>query len=82
VARRLGVEYRTIGLAEHRARLDASRDLMPFQPAMLASIATGVRHGFLGGTGPDLRDLLARPLTDPLDVAAAAAASLRPGVAA
>jgi NAD(P)H dehydrogenase (quinone) len=82
VAARLGVAHRSIGLGEHRARLHASEDLLPFQPAMLASIATGVRHGFLGGTGPDLRDLLGRPLADPLAVAAAAAAALRPGVAA
>lgn len=78
VAARLDVPHRSIGLGEYRARLHASPDLLPFQPAMLASIATGVRHGFLDGTGPDLRDLLQRPPADPLAVAAGTAAALRP----
>jgi NAD(P)H dehydrogenase (quinone) len=46
---------------------------------MLASIATSVRHGFLSNTGPDLVQVLGRPLTDPLTVAADAVASMRPG---
>ncbi|MFJ3492201.1 NAD(P)H-binding protein [Streptomyces sp. NPDC086091] len=72
VARHLGVAHRTIGLGEYRDRLLADRTLLPFQPPMLASIATAVRHGFLGTPGPDLAHLLGRPLTDPLAVAAAA----------
>ncbi|WP_149549840.1 NAD(P)H-binding protein [Streptomyces marokkonensis] len=79
VAGRLGVPHRTIGLGEYRRRLlEEVPGLLPFQPPMLASIATGVRHGFLDGSGPGLTDLLARPARDPLDVAAAAARATRP----
>ncbi|GAA2116996.1 SDR family oxidoreductase [Kitasatospora saccharophila] len=83
VAARLGVPHRGIGLDEYRRRLlDETPGLLPFQPPMLASIATGVRHGFLAGTTPDLADLLGRPARDPLAVAAATAAAARPTVAA
>ncbi|MGW7267425.1 NmrA family transcriptional regulator [Streptomyces sp. NPDC054842] len=78
IAESLGVAHRTIGLGEYRSRLLADDTLLPFQPPMLASIATGVRHGFLGTTGPDLARLLGRPLTDPLTVATATAAATRP----
>ncbi|ARF71074.1 NAD(P)H-binding protein [Streptomyces sp. NPDC012600] len=79
VAERLRVAHRTIGLGEYRARLLADDTLLPFQPPMLASIATSVRHGLLGGSGPDLAGLLDRPLTDALTVASATAAAMRPG---
>ncbi|MFE9251608.1 NAD(P)H-binding protein [Streptomyces sp. NPDC007088] len=79
IAERLTVTHRTIGLGAYRARLLADDTLLPFQPPMLASIATSVRHGLLGDTGPDLARLLGRPLTDPLTVAADAAAATRPG---
>ncbi|MDO0935993.1 NAD(P)H-binding protein [Streptomyces sp. DG2A-72] len=79
VAGRLGVPHRTIGLAEYRRRLlNEVTGLLPFQPPMLASIATGVRHGFLDGTGPDLPDILGREVSDPLATAVAAAAATRP----
>ncbi|WEB45634.1 NAD(P)H-binding protein [Streptomyces yunnanensis] len=79
VADRLGVVHRTIGLGEYRRRLlDETPGLLPFQPPMLASIATGIRHGFLDGTSPDLADLLGRPARDPLTTAVAAASSTRP----
>ncbi|MFJ9615042.1 NAD(P)H-binding protein [Streptomyces noursei] len=79
VAGRLGVPHRTIGLGEYRRRLlDETPGLLPFQPPMLASIATGIRHGFLDGTTPDLTDLLGRPARDPLTTAVAAASSARP----
>ncbi|MFE1289300.1 NmrA family NAD(P)-binding protein [Streptomyces sp. NPDC058751] len=79
VAGRLGVPHRTIGLGEYRRRLlDETPGLLPFQPPMLASIATGVRHGFLDGTAPDLTDILGRPARDPLAVAVAAASAARP----
>ncbi|MEV7429896.1 NAD(P)H-binding protein [Nocardioides sp. NPDC092400] len=81
VAARLGVEHATTGLGEYRARLLADHTLLPFQPPMLASIATSVRHGFLGAGGPDLVRLLGRPATDPLAVAADVAASMRPTAA-
>ncbi|MGW4808275.1 hypothetical protein [Kitasatospora sp. NPDC004272] len=62
VAARLGVPHCGIGLDEYRRRLlDEAPGLLPFQPPMLASIATGVRRGFLAGTTPDLADLLGRP---------------------
>jgi NAD(P)H dehydrogenase (quinone) len=45
---------------------------------MLASIATGIRHGFLDGTAPDLTNLLGRPARDPPASAVAAASATRP----
>ncbi|RPE37014.1 NAD(P)H-binding protein [Kitasatospora cineracea] len=79
VADRLGVPHRTVGLGEYRRRLlEETPGLLPFQPPMLASIATGVRHGFLDGADPALTDLLGRPARDPLAVAAAAASATRP----
>lgn len=79
VAERLDVAHRTIGLSEYRARLLADEALLPFQPPMLVSIATGVRHGFLSSSSPDLVGLLDRPPTDALAVAADTAAAMRPG---
>lgn len=79
VAERLGVAHRAIGLGEYRERLLTGGTLLPFQPPMLASIASSVRHGFLSNTSPDLVQLLGRPLTDPLTVAADTAAAMRPG---
>ncbi|MFC0626727.1 NmrA family NAD(P)-binding protein [Kribbella deserti] len=79
VAGRLAVAHRTIGLGEYRARLLADDTLLPFQPPMLTSIASSVRHGLLSNTSPDLVQLLGRPLTDPLTFAADAAAAMRPG---
>lgn len=81
VADRLGVPHRTVGLSEYRRRLlDETPGLLPFQPPMLASIATGIRHGFLDSTTPDLTDLLGRPARDPLATAVAAASATRPEV--
>ncbi|MFC3518384.1 hypothetical protein ACFPZ0_15095 [Streptomonospora nanhaiensis] len=79
VAERLAVAHRAIGLGDYRARLLADGALPPFQPPMLASIATSVRHGFLRNSSPDLAELLDRPLTDALAVAAGTAAAMRPG---
>ena len=62
----------------YRAKLLADDALLPFEPPMLSSIATSVRHGFLSSTGPDLGQLLDRPLTDPLTVAMDTAAAMRP----
>jgi NAD(P)H dehydrogenase (quinone) len=78
VADHLGVSHRTIGLREYRSRLLAEDSLLPFQPPMLASIATNVRHGLLGDTGPDLARLIGRPPADPLAVAVSTAAAMRP----
>ncbi|MFG2396138.1 NAD(P)H-binding protein [Streptomyces lydicus] len=83
VADRLGVPHRTIGLGEYRRRLlEETPGLLSFQPPMLASIATGIRHGFLDGTTPDLADLLGRPARDPLATAVAAASATRPETSA
>ena len=83
VAERLGVPHRTIGLAEYRRRLlHETPELLPFQPPMLASIATGIRHGFLDGTVPDLTDLLDRPARDAVAMAVAAATATRPEASA
>lgn len=78
IAERLGVDHRTVGLDEYRQRLLADDTLLPFQPPMLTSIASSVRHDFLSRTSPDLAQLLDRPLTDPLIVAADTAAATRP----
>ncbi|MGV4987717.1 NAD(P)H-binding protein [Streptomyces sp. NRAIS4] len=79
VSDRLGVPHRTIGLGEYRRRLlDETPGLLPFQPPMLASIATAVRHGFLAETTPDLAGLLGHPARDPLATAIAAASAARP----
>ncbi|MFI7552789.1 NAD(P)H-binding protein [Micromonospora sediminimaris] len=78
IAGRLGVTHRTIGLDEYRAQLLADDTLLPFQPPMLASIATSVRHGFLDNTSPDLGQLLDRPPIAPLAVAASATAATQP----
>lgn len=77
VADSLHVAHRTIGLAEYRGRLLKDSNLLPFQPPMLISIATSVRHGFLGNITPDLTGLLGRPLTAPLTIAADTAAAMR-----
>ncbi|MFI6039469.1 NAD(P)H-binding protein [Streptomyces sp. NPDC051315] len=83
VADRLGVRHRTIGLGEYRRRLlDETPGLLPFQPPMLASIATGIRHGFLDGTTTELANLLGRPVRDPLATAVAAASATRAGARA
>jgi NAD(P)H dehydrogenase (quinone) len=78
VAERLNVTHRTIGLGEYRARLLADDALLPFQPPMLSSIASSVRHGFLADSSPDLESLLDRPLVDAVTVAADAATVMRP----
>jgi NAD(P)H dehydrogenase (quinone) len=80
VADGLGVPHRSIGLGEYRRRLlEEMPELLPFQPPMLVSIATGIRHGFLSGTSSDLADILGRPVSDPLATAVAAASAARPG---
>ncbi len=78
VATRLGVPHRTVGLAEYRSHLLSDATLLPFQPAMLTSIATSIRHGFLNTASPDLASLLDRPPTDPITIAADTTNALRP----
>jgi len=78
VAERLEVPHQSIGLGEYRARLLADGSLLPFQPPMLLSIASSVRHGFLSGSSDDLTRLLDRPPADSLTVAVGAASAGRP----
>lgn len=78
IALRIGVEHRTMPLAEYREQLIQSSDLMAFQPPMLVSIASAIRHGFMNGTSPDLMGLLGRTPEDPLHVAAEVTAATRP----
>ncbi|MGW3768978.1 NAD(P)H-binding protein [Actinomadura verrucosospora] len=79
VAERLGVPYRAVGLDDYRRLLlNEMLGLLPFQPPMLVSIATSIRHGFLDGTSPDLAHVLGRPIRDPLATAVAAASATKP----
>jgi NAD(P)H dehydrogenase (quinone) len=77
VADRVGVPLDRLDLASRRATY-ADAGLKPFQPAMLMSIHTAVRHGFLRGTSGDLATLLGRAPVDAVQVAANAAAAARP----
>jgi NAD(P)H dehydrogenase (quinone) len=77
VADRVGVPLDRLDLATRRASY-ADAGLKPFQPAMLMSIHTAVRHGFLSGTSGDLATLLGRAPVDAVQVAADAAAAARP----
>lgn len=60
VARHLDATVEDETLGAYRERLLAMPGLLPFQPPMLVSIATSVRHGFLAQHGPDLAELLCR----------------------
>ena len=55
VADRLGVAHRAIELGEHRARLLGDAALLPFQPPMLASIATS--RACVGGYAASVAEL-------------------------
>ncbi|MEJ3750950.1 NAD(P)H-binding protein [Actinomycetes bacterium KLBMP 9797] len=82
VADRLAVPHLAISLGEYRRRLlNEVPGLLPFQPPMLSSIATGIRHGFLDGASPDLATILGRPVGDPLATAVTVAYATRPGAA-
>jgi NAD(P)H dehydrogenase (quinone) len=70
IAERAGVPLVDVTLEDRRGQLNQA-GLKPFQPAMLMSIHSSVRHGFLGGTGDDLARLLGREPSDTLAEAAA-----------
>ena len=72
IADGLHVPLADISLQERRRQLDEA-GLKPFQPAMLMSIHTSVKHGFLAETSNDLAHLLGREPTDPLAAVTAAA---------
>lgn len=78
VARRIGAPLEDVPLGTYRERLLAAPGLLPFQPPMLASIATSIRHGFLAEYGPDLGLLLDRAPHSGLEVAAEATLAARP----
>ncbi|CAM3184271.1 NAD(P)H-binding protein [Stackebrandtia soli] len=77
VAARLGVPHRVIGLDRYRESLHCV-GLKPFQPAMIASIASAVRHGFLDRPSSDLVGILEREPVDGVALAASVAATTRP----
>lgn len=77
IAAQLSVPLVDITLQERRRQLDEAR-LKPFQPAMLMSIHTSVRHGFLANTSNDLTHLLGREPSDGLAVAVEAARASAP----
>ncbi|MBM7412128.1 NAD(P)H dehydrogenase (quinone) [Clavibacter michiganensis] len=77
VAERVGAPLDRIDLAARRASY-ADAGMKPFQPAMLMSIHTAVRHGFLAGSSGDLVMLLGRAPADGVQVAAEVATALRP----
>lgn len=77
IAAQLEVPVLEIALSERRGQLDGV-GLKPFQPAMLMSIHSAVRHGFLAGTSGDLALLLGREPSEALGVAAAAARATAP----
>ncbi|WP_199190253.1 NAD-dependent epimerase/dehydratase family protein [Cryobacterium sp. N22] len=69
VAQRLGVAVVTTSLEDRRAEL-LGAGLKPFQPSMLMSIYTAVRHGFLAQGNDDLRTVLGRSVQDGTEAAA------------
>ncbi|ALD13894.1 NAD-dependent epimerase/dehydratase family protein [Clavibacter capsici] len=77
VAQRVGAPLDGLDLAARRASYEGA-GLKPFQPAMLMSIHTAVRHGFLAETSGDLAMLLGRDPVDAVQVAADAASAARP----
>ena len=70
IARHAGLRYQPESLEARREALNAG-GLLPFQPSMLLSLFSAAAHGFLARTGSDLALLLARPVTDPVPIAAA-----------
>ncbi|MBV1778532.1 NAD(P)H-binding protein [Paeniglutamicibacter sp. ABSL32-1] len=70
IARHEDLRYQPESFEARRKTLNTS-GLLPFQPSMLLSIYSSAANGFLATTGNDLEGLLARPLTDPVQVAGA-----------
>jgi NAD(P)H dehydrogenase (quinone) len=73
VASELDIELQQTSLRHRRQQLLTGGGLKPFQPAMLMSIYSAVRHGFLDKTSDDLVALLGRPPANTVTIAAAAA---------
>ncbi|TGN60928.1 NmrA family transcriptional regulator [Paracoccus liaowanqingii] len=71
LARHLGLPYGPLSLEEERTRLSCL-PLLPFQPAMLMSIYSAARAGFLHSEESDLKTLVPHP-EDALSLAGSAA---------
>lgn len=78
VADRLGSRVRALPLGGYRQRLLTTPGLLPFQAPMLVSIASAVRHGFLGEHRPDLAGLLGREPHDGVEAAVESVLATRP----
>lgn len=78
IAHALDAPVTELSLSDYRTRLLQTPGLLPFQPPMLAGIATSVRHGFLANDHPDLACLLGRPPVFGLRTAIDAAVDNRP----
>lgn len=78
VADVLGVRVRDLPLETYRRRLLGSAELLPFQPPMLASIATSIRHGLLNDHGDHLATLLGEDPDSGLRLAVEVARASRP----
>lgn len=73
----LEVTHSTITLGEYRSQLLNDESLLSFQPPMLLSIASSLRHGMLESYSGDLEEILGRPSVDVLKVASDTVASMR-----
>lgn len=79
IANELAAPVQELSLDEYRRGLLSMPGLQPFQPPMLTSIASSVRHNMLAGHHPDLADILGHEPGNGLEAAAASATSTRPG---
>lgn len=73
IVERLDFPVTDLPLGAYRAALLKNPDFLPFQPPMLVSIASAIRHGFLGVHHEDLAILLGRTPVDGLATALAVA---------
>lgn len=78
IGQALAVPVSELTVGEYRKRVLGAAGLLPFQPPMLVSIATSIRHGFLSRHHPDLGELLGHPPTAGLQAAVCRAAAARP----
>ncbi|RZU61257.1 NAD(P)H-binding protein [Zhihengliuella halotolerans] len=79
IANELAAPVQELSLDEYRRGLLDTPGMQPFQPPMLTSIASSIRHNMLAGHHPDLADILGHEPGNGLEAAAASAISTRPG---